>query len=585
MMNIGDWLVFKFTHYPPANEAVFFLYHLQFKKASAQFYIFHISIYQEPDHSLIARYEKSIAKNEKNLPAVLLARHTTEFDLFKSVYLNQAEDSAKKPLTIGRKKFSCQASHRKESRGKELVYLTHPDIPFDFPARIFSRPGHGPEIEYLRVTALGNKKISGADFPDKSKAHFFSPAAEKKIFQEDEFANYLTSLRSLTPGQDGTKKWRILHAQTKKLTTFHEMMMDCTQANVVFAGEVHDSAPCHKIQLNIIKALLKKGKKFSIGMEMFYRSEDIQKGLDDFIDGKISENEFRKKIYNPCWSPDWYRLYRDIFIFARKNKIPLVGLNCPKNLMADFKRDPDTLTPLMRSWFAQKVDYHDRQHREITMWNFRAMADMGMMVDALYPGQCVWDDTMAETIFFWLLKKPKQTMVVLIGELHITYHVTVPGRLAKRFQEKGLALKYRTIIPHNAKAFTAEYFDKFTRHTIADYAHLMSDESPPQTESAKDEESSIDDSWVEAYYMLNKGKVREAEEALANDKSEIGKKVRQRIQILKKAEKLARGKKFTEASNLIHELDEVYKGIKKIYLKKLSQCQKTGSWPEELKLE
>jgi uncharacterized iron-regulated protein len=62
------------------------------------------------------------------------------------------------------------------------------------------------------------------------------------------------------------------------------------------------------------------------GLEMF-TPEDQQK-LDEWSGGKLDEESF-KPIFARNWSYAW-ELYREIFLFARDNRIPLIGLNIPK---------------------------------------------------------------------------------------------------------------------------------------------------------------------------------------------------------------------------------------------------------------
>ena len=80
----------------------------------------------------------------------------------------------------------------------------------------------------------------------------------------------------------------------------------------------------------------------AIGLEMF--QADSQQALDAWTEGKLSEQDFRK-VYERNWSLDW-SLYRDIFIFARDNQIPMIGLNIPKELATKVSRQGfASLTP------------------------------------------------------------------------------------------------------------------------------------------------------------------------------------------------------------------------------------------------
>jgi uncharacterized iron-regulated protein len=116
--------------------------------------------------------------------------------------------------------------------------------------------------------------------------------------------------------------------------TFATMMTDLDKADVVFLGEVHNDPSHHQLQLQVLRALLERKVKLTIGLEMF--QADSQQVLDDWIGGKTSEEDF-KVVYSKNWSFDW-QLYRDIFIFARDNRIPLVALNIPKPIATKVAR-------------------------------------------------------------------------------------------------------------------------------------------------------------------------------------------------------------------------------------------------------
>ena len=62
-----------------------------------------------------------------------------------------------------------------------------------------------------------------------------------------------------------------------------------------------------------------------------FASESQQK-LDDWIEGKVDEESF-KQVYSRNWSYDW-QLYRELFVFARENRIPMIALNLSKSIMS-----------------------------------------------------------------------------------------------------------------------------------------------------------------------------------------------------------------------------------------------------------
>lgn len=123
---------------------------------------------------------------------------------------------------------------------------------------------------------------------------------------------------------------RLASVSDRKAAELAEAVKNVEGADVIFIGETHDNAQHHAAQLDIVRSLHAKKVNMAIGLEMF-TPEDQQK-LDEWTAGKLDEETF-KPIYARNWSYGW-DLYRDLFIFARDNRIPLIALNIPKKVMA-----------------------------------------------------------------------------------------------------------------------------------------------------------------------------------------------------------------------------------------------------------
>ena len=110
---------------------------------------------------------------------------------------------------------------------------------------------------------------------------------------------------------------------------------------IIYVGENHDRYSNHLMELEIVMDLHRRGKKVSIGMEMFQRP--FQKIIDDYIEGRIEEPAFLKGTeYFKRWKFD-YNLYRPILLFARSEKIPVVALNQRQEIVDKVFRGGSTL--------------------------------------------------------------------------------------------------------------------------------------------------------------------------------------------------------------------------------------------------
>src|SRR5690606_12433836 len=78
------------------------------------------------------------------------------------------------------------------------------------------------------------------------------------------------------------------------------------------------------------------GRPLAIGLEMLPAS--AQAALDDWVDGRLSDDEFleRSRWYEH-WGYDW-RYYRDLFAFARDHRIPMHGINIPRAIVTAVRR-------------------------------------------------------------------------------------------------------------------------------------------------------------------------------------------------------------------------------------------------------
>lgn len=141
---------------------------------------------------------------------------------------------------------------------------------------------------------------------------------------------FLCLLWSVAASGDGG----IIRLKDGQEIAFGTLMADLIQADAVFIGEVHNDPTHHRLQLQLLRSLVDRKAKVAIGLEMF--QSDNQQVLDDWSGGKLSEEDF-KAIYSKNWSFDW-QLYRDIFIYARDNRIPLVALNIPKQIATKVAR-------------------------------------------------------------------------------------------------------------------------------------------------------------------------------------------------------------------------------------------------------
>ena len=210
---------------------------------------------------------------------------------------------------------------------------------------------------------------------------------------------------------------------------FSQMITDVAGSDVILVAETHDSKEHHELQLDVIRSLRAIKTPLAIGLEMFQANNQGQ--LDDWVAGKISEQDF-KTVYARNWSYDW-SLYRDIFIFARDNRIPMIALNIPKEIVFKVARQGfASLTPEERKNLPSGVtcdinkpqtEFLKRAFQEV----FKHEAN-GKVFNNFCEAQGVRNSGMAMIIANEQKRNPGRKLVALAGTWHAVKH-GIPERL------------------------------------------------------------------------------------------------------------------------------------------------------------
>ncbi|MBJ6749798.1 ChaN family lipoprotein [Geomonas sp. Red421] len=223
----------------------------------------------------------------------------------------------------------------------------------------------------------------------------------------------------------------ITRVSDRQAVTLQQLCAKAEAADLVMIGEVHDAAPHHDLQLEVIRQLKARQLPLAIGVEVM--QSDSQKELDAFIAGTMSEADFRQ-VFARNWSYDW-RLYRDIFMFARDNKIPMIALNVPKEVVIKVSRQGyASLTPEERKNLPQGTMCDlNNPHTEFLKQSFGEVfkhVAKGRVFEYFCEAQTLRNSGMAMNISQYLKKSPKTKIVALTGVWHGVKNA-VPEQLAR----------------------------------------------------------------------------------------------------------------------------------------------------------
>ncbi|MBW6520180.1 MAG: ChaN family lipoprotein [Desulfoarculaceae bacterium] len=224
-----------------------------------------------------------------------------------------------------------------------------------------------------------------------------------------------------------------------ELDSFDAIIDQLNQYRVIYVGENHTSMADHLLQFRIIEALHRKNPDLAIGMEMFPGTSQV--ALDAYInDETISEQDFlRDSRYFEVWRYDW-RFFRAIFNYARRHKIPVIGLNLEREIVSKVFADGHTdnlsaeqKTTLPESRNLDLPGYTERLGEIHGFHSQNEQAKKGLLTGFIQ-SQAIWDDTMAATAARFLTAHTTTRMVILAGSQHTRKDSGIPPRMASRLK-------------------------------------------------------------------------------------------------------------------------------------------------------
>jgi uncharacterized iron-regulated protein len=206
-----------------------------------------------------------------------------------------------------------------------------------------------------------------------------------------------------------------LSVETGQTFNIAELLSRVEDRKVVFVGERHTSSSDHLVELEVVRHLHEKGKKVALALEMF--PARMQSVLDGWNEGFLGEAGFRTA-YAMVWNEP-FSYYEDIFEYARKEKIPLIGINgvarqIEQIAMVGLQAAPaDTLRKIAYSPCAEQPEYR-RMVALFLKYGTPHAVDLPFFCD----GQRFRDTVMAYSVAA-ALKKNVDVVVVLAGSAHL----------------------------------------------------------------------------------------------------------------------------------------------------------------------
>ena len=209
---------------------------------------------------------------------------------------------------------------------------------------------------------------------------------------------------------------RIYDLQNNKEMLMSEAISDLKKNRIILVGEQHTNQNHHFAQLNVIQSLNEAGVQVAIGLEMF--RNDSQQALDRWVDGNIGEAEF-KEIYYNNWTYPW-SAYEMIFEYAKKEKIPMIGLNVPRDITRQVSRKGfNSLSEEQKGKLANVSCRVDKEYMDYIKKAFGGHGHGKLNFTYFCEAQLVWDNAMAINTLEYLKKYPDAVVVLLAGTGHV----------------------------------------------------------------------------------------------------------------------------------------------------------------------
>lgn len=247
----------------------------------------------------------------------------------------------------------------------------------------------------------------------------------------------------------------------RQVLTLPQLAAVAGASDVILIGEVHDMKYHHDLQLDLIRSMFERKVPLAIALEMI--QSDYQNHLDAWVDGKMTEGEMRM-VFAVNWSPEDWEMYREIFLFARDNRIPMVALNVPLDVVRKVAEQGfAALTPEERKGLpaGTSCDLNNPQIAMLrkTFAKVPHHAGHGKMFNNFCEAQTVRNSGMAVTLSRYAGGHPGRRIVTLTGIWHAIKYA-VPDQL----QRSGSRLSCTVILPEtpqvnsgNATAGEADY--------------------------------------------------------------------------------------------------------------------------------
>jgi uncharacterized iron-regulated protein len=231
----------------------------------------------------------------------------------------------------------------------------------------------------------------------------------------------------------------LIYDNTGKKVSIDEMVKNTENFDVIFFGEFHDDSLNHCLQHEYLKKIYDLDKNVTVSLEMFER--DVQSSLNDYLSGKITEEEFLK-VSRP-W-PDYNKFYKQIVEIAKDNNSAVIAANIPRKYAAMYVQGGMTsykdLSENEKNYIAKTLVLTEDKYLDKFLETMIGSKEAGLNLEPnklntlylYYGAQCIKDETMAESILQHFNENPDNKIIHFNGDFHSNSYLGTAAMLKRR---------------------------------------------------------------------------------------------------------------------------------------------------------
>ena len=227
--------------------------------------------------------------------------------------------------------------------------------------------------------------------------------------------------------------------------------------DVIFIGEWHDHTGNHLAEMALLRALYARTPDLALSMEMFER--DVQTVVDDYLAGRVGEDNFRRR--GRAWG-NYAESYRPLVEYAKEHHLPVIAANVPGAVVRCVGFEGPAylarMAPDKRGQVAAELHLQEGPYKDKFLRFLEESGSHGPEADKTpeqkkeeaersFASQVARDDTMAESVFLSLQKNPARKVVHVTGAFHVEEALGTMERLKLRAPQLKIAL----VVPAEAE--------------------------------------------------------------------------------------------------------------------------------------